>query len=826
MDMTTQANENPPTPAPPLATKCDKGRFLQYADAGFLRLIVPIIPHDAELDENSKLKPSQLGKIPGKRKSNDKWVGFADWTQHKTTAQNIKTWDKWDGAGVGIRTGKIVGVDIDIVDAALAEQVEDLALELLGPAPRRVGKAPKRLLPYRTVDPRSKIVWDFVHAETGEVQKLEVLGTGQQFVADGIHPKSGKAYSWPKGHILDKGFDDLTEVTPEQMDGFLEGVKALMADAGFEVKIGRKSKKSDCAAPRDKAELIGRIEDIRSCLEVIPNDQVCWDDWTSMGMAIWAASEGSDEGFEAFAKWSAKSYLDDPATTSDRWDEISNSPPDNIGMGSLVHEARIYDPSWVHGSNDGDTDDLFDELPDLQEEKKKKTWLDKMNDKYALVMEGGALVFKQVFDPELNQTMIKTFKPEAIKTLHDNKEVTFGNYANGEPKKVGMGTAWMKHPKRNSYPEGTTLMANGDAPDGFYNLWTGWGVEPKAGDWSLMRGHIKDIVCKGDPVAERYLMGWMARAVQKPEVQGETAVVLRGDKGTGKGTIGNALVNMFGGHSLHLSKSEQLVGRFNAHLRTAVMVFADEAFFAGDRKNEGTLKALITEAQVTIEPKGVDLSTAKNRTHLFMATNSDWAVPASSEERRYFVVDVSPARRGDFKYFGAIKKELTNGGLAAMLHDLLEYDLREFNVRDIPQTSALLDQKVLSLTGVDKWLYDCLQSGQVPDGWDSHVDWDHKGVKIRKNNAYEAFTNKANFYKCARDIPCDSAWSKRIRKIVGAKDTRSGGVRSLILEPLAECRLKFEEHMGQTIKWEAEPESFEDDFKDLDADFEDEDDEL
>ena len=431
-----------------------------------------------------------------------------------------------------------------------------------------------------------------------------------------------------------------------------------------------------------------------------------------------------------------------------------------------------------------------------------KSWLEKTNDEYAFVLEGGeARIFTQVVDPDFNCLRIQSIKPAAFKSAFDNRLVDVSPPGTEKARLVGLGTCWMKHPDRRQYLKGTTLIANGNVPDGYYNLWTGWGVEPVQGDWSLMQWHIKHIVCGNNQDLYNYLMRWMARAIQKPEVPGETAIVLKGKKGTGKGTLGNALCKLFGGHALHFTKSDQLVGRFNAHLRTAILIFADEAFFAGDKKNEGSLKALITEETVAIEAKGVDLVTGKNRTHIMMATNNDWAVPSSAEERRFFVVEVSDEMRGDFEYFNKLKAEQDQGGLAAMLYDLQTLDISDFNVRDIPQTAALLDQKILSLTGTEAWLYECLQTGSVPVHHDAETDWDESGIDFAKSDAYDAFVRRASVYKCARDVPGKSVWSKRIREIVGATDSRQQKIRKLVLPPLDQCRAKFEAFIGHDIEW-------------------------
>jgi hypothetical protein len=72
----------------------------------------------------------------------------------------------------------------------------------------------------------------------------------------------------------------------------------------------------------------------------IPNDALCWDDWNKLGLAIYAASGGSDEGYIAFDNLSARSSKYDPHPTKARWLHYHRSPPDRIGIGTLVYLAR------------------------------------------------------------------------------------------------------------------------------------------------------------------------------------------------------------------------------------------------------------------------------------------------------------------------------------------------------------------------------------------------------------------------------------------------------------------------------------------------------
>jgi Bifunctional DNA primase/polymerase, N-terminal/Primase C terminal 2 (PriCT-2) len=76
--------------------------------------------------------------------------------------------------------------------------------------------------------------------------------------------------------------------------------------------------------------------DLASAVAAIPNDNVPWDLWTEMALAIYAATQG--RGFAIFNAWSAKSWKYNPSTTGQRWQEIYGSPPDRFGArGRYIH---------------------------------------------------------------------------------------------------------------------------------------------------------------------------------------------------------------------------------------------------------------------------------------------------------------------------------------------------------------------------------------------------------------------------------------------------------------------------------------------------------
>ena len=49
---------------------------------------------------------------------------------------------------------------------------------------------------------------------------------------------------------------------------------------------------------------------------------------------------------------------------------------------------------------------------------------------------------------------------------------------------------------------------------------------------------------------------------------------------------------------MQIFNSKHLVGAFNGHLRNCLLLFADEAFWAGDKQGESVLKGMLTKTEV------------------------------------------------------------------------------------------------------------------------------------------------------------------------------------------------------------------------------------
>lgn len=320
--------------------------------------LIPVIPPGAQLIPTSKIHSSQLGKVPGRKLANGLWAGI-DWRRYGTTLDDVKKWSL-DGANIGLRAARYPAVDIDTLDGRLAEIVEGIAKETLGPAPVRTGRAPKRLLMYRTEEPFTRMRG--VLKTLGGEHLIEVLGDGQQYLVYGTHPVTMKPYEWD----TDLEGYDLTLVTREQMLDFFTrvGEYADMMDLGEFQREGDGQLKERTHNTVQTALEAPSIEELRAAVELIPNDNDRFPDRTDylkVGYAIRAAAAADvDEGLSIFAAWAAKwegngssPNGNDPEMVRADWRRMR--PPYIVGWNYLAELARDF------GYNDAANDFAADQ---------------------------------------------------------------------------------------------------------------------------------------------------------------------------------------------------------------------------------------------------------------------------------------------------------------------------------------------------------------------------------------------------------------------------------------------------------------------------------
>ncbi|AHG87557.1 hypothetical protein J421_0041 [Gemmatirosa kalamazoonensis] len=350
---------------------------------------------------------------------------------------------------------------------------------------------------------------------------------------------------------------------------------------------------------------------------------------------------------------------------------------------------------------------------------------------------------------------------------------------------------WLASRDRREYPRGVVFEPDAEIA-GAFNLWRGFAVEPDPAPHPEERcarflEHLYENICQSDERLFEWVVGWLAQIVQSPRTKLGTSLFLRGKQGTGKTKVGEAMRRLLGRHYMLVSDPRYVVGRFNAHLESLLLLHADEAFFAGDPTAVGRLKDLVTGHEQVVERKGREPVVVSNYVRLLGTADSVWVVPANERERRFAVIDVGDAHERDFPYFAAIDRELDAGGASALLAYLLAYDLSALQLRQIPETPALIDQKVRSLAPEAAWWLDVLKRGELPasrfrDGRTCEVS--------RLVDDYIEHAQRRGTPRRASEVVLGGFLSKQVPGVERVRRTAPDGTRpwAYVFPSLAECR--------------------------------------
>ncbi|USM11533.1 bifunctional DNA primase/polymerase [Citromicrobium phage vB_CbaS-RXM] len=446
---------------------------------------------------------------------------------------------------------------------------------------------------------------------------------------------------------------------------------------------------------------------------------------------------------------------------------------------------------------------------DLDEEERNLRYF---NRNYAVcATTGGARIL--VEQPEDEEDDI-VFYTQSDVALIEKGRFVFVPGKGGKTERLDGFKLWLEHPDRRFYRR--VIFAPGRETDPqIYNLFRGFPVQPVKGDWSLLRDHLYENICESNPELFDWFMTWMAHMIQKPSTKPGSTIVVSGNKGTGKSTLFEYLGKLTPRNSITVSQRKQIVGNFNAHIATALLMICEEAFWASDPQAESALKDLITAREMMIEKKGHDPIKSENFTRIVFISNSDHVVPASlGDERRFGVFRCSDARRGDIPFFEALRRQMDEeGGLEAMMYELLHYEPKTGSFGCLftpPQTEHLKQQQIQSLTGLDRFMLDLIRAG-VYEPSNENIDTidleDDKPTRVWAQNLRACVEDYVRF-----KFPSDKARTTyediaaAAIEWFGASEThvKEEGMqnrrRLIVFPPLTEARAELEERKGVTIQ--------------------------
>jgi len=414
-----------------------------------------------------------------------------------------------------------------------------------------------------------------------------------------------------------------------------------------------------------------------------------------------------------------------------------------------------------------------------------------LNKNHAVVRVGNSVAIMEKFINDMAEQDFRIMKQTDFTLLYRNRTININR------RSVPISNIWLDSDQRKEY-QGIIFDPDNKDPD-YYNLWTGLSRKPQKGDWSLFREHIEDIIAPG---YSDWLIAWMARVVQDPGgIRPGTVPVLRGEQGTGKSLFVSIFGELFGKHYTTISSVKGITRQFTHYLKDNVLLFLDEGIWGGDKQSAGALKSIITEPWRMTEPKGFEAFRIKNHINLIIASNEEWIVPGGIGERRFLVLDVRNHRKGDYDYFRKMATQMYNqGGIEAMMHDLLRVNVKDVNLREIPRTEGTRDQILHSLSMIGSFWLSRLEKCTLVD---SHDYW--KRV-VSTQKLYDQYADFVRSRYAHRNIAQQSQFGRELRSYCPAMTTlrkRHAEGRYYVygLPSLPECRSAFDQALGVDYNW-------------------------
>jgi hypothetical protein len=325
--------------------------------------------------------------------------------------------------------------------------------------------------------------------------------------------------------------------------------------------------------------------------------------------------------------------------------------------------------------------------------------------------------------------------------------------------------------------EGFTFKKNADAIVGNrLNKVARYPYEPKRSIeaskpfWEFVR----EIICAGDEAKYRYLRKWLAwliRVTEKPR----TAILMIGDKGTGKSIFQKTLCQLVGDANAWTAPDlKQLLDtRFTSSWLHMILVTVEEGSYADAVGNlNNRFKSIISDLKTPKEGKGKDQEMVNTYLGLTIATNDrDMERLEYEEERRFLVLPVSNHQVQNLMYYKKLVTHLEKTEtMQAIMYDLIHEDLDDFMIQEIPKSLKGLERYLDRLEPLSRWLIEMAALGRIPGL--EHVMLRHKSANpspepILKDEFFETYKSWV-FARTGQFS--DEAWfGKQLLSLVGPK---------------------------------------------------------
>jgi len=243
---------------------------------------------------------------------------------------------------------------------------------------------------------------------------------------------------------------------------------------------------------------------------------------------------------------------------------------------------------------------------------------------------------------------------------------------------------WLVHEKHRIYRDTafdpSTTERTLDRQDGgkSLNLWEGF-PESEPGDIKPFMD-LHDYLFSTLPAQDRPLaLNLLAYKVQHPAELPKIAIVLLGvgKQGSGKSLWASIVREVFGPYGVSIPSSA-LVSEFNSWMETSLCVVIDEAEpeHVSSKSGSSALKKYIADERNQLRDLYRKGRQVDNRSFVILTSNHAEVGHHEEGDRRMFVVSSPPRHPEGPAFYDRVGNWLKKGGIKALRHFLLNYDLK------------------------------------------------------------------------------------------------------------------------------------------------------
>jgi hypothetical protein len=493
----------------------------------------------------------------------------------------------------------------------------------------------------------------------------------------------------------------------------------------------------------------GGADQVAEILSRIPNAAPDWNEWVRVGMAVYNATGGSDDGLEAWREWSDKCPTagNSHDTVDERWQHFKRSPPTSIGMGALVYMAGGLmqqiplpddDAPTAAPGVDWDPDSLpVDESDDpavlsgyqylaASQQLEHFAGCVYIQDIHRVYTPRGSLLKSEQFKATYGGF---TFALDATndKTTKNAWEAFTESQAVRWP--MAEGVAF-----RPDLASGTIITEEGKA---LVNTYKAADVRRVQGDPAPFLDLMERIL--PDPRDRTILTSYMAAVVQYPGVKFRWWPLVQGTPGNGKSMLMRCVAYAVGRKYCHFPKAKKLADNFNSWLVGRIFLGINDVHYADGRKDIiEDIKPVISDEETSLELKGVDQINSEQCANGMLNCNPKGAIQKTRDDRRFCPFFTAQQCVGDLSrdgmdglYFPRLVAWLKADGYAIVAEYLHTYAITdEFNPAThcirAPNTSATEQAIEHGTSATEQEILEAIDEGRAgfAGGWVSSIALD------------------------------------------------------------------------------------------------------